>query len=764
MFSKKPAFVLSCIILITNYLPATNIQGKVMDENNEPIEFANIVLYSLPDSTLLTGTTTDSLGNFIFDEVPATANLLKVSSIGYKTRWFSIPFPEKILLQPDTNLLEEVNVFANRKIYTLSHNGLVAEVKGTILETLSNASEILSELPFISVDNGNYMVFGKGKPLIYVNNRPLINESELKQLLPKNIKNIEIITTPGAEYDATVGAVIKITTERIEGEGLSGHINLEGSKSRCYSKNGSALLNYHIRAWDFFCGISFNNAKNEDYQNTFQEVNLTNKNYSETFDFKYSNNMLGVWPRFGINYNPNPRHSVGLQYTAEIFSIKTDIDNHITMDSIDNFTASEIISNNNVKTNEQNLNAYYNGKFTDNFSLNIYANVVTGHKQDMQNSYDTKTPDDTIKNNYEKEYTLGAGKIVCNYDFSHSTISFGSEYTYTNIFQKNNINRNNLGIDNSNDHSIQNRKSFFSTYRGKYGKTGIGAGIRYENIDMDYYQKGIFNKDQSQLYNKFFPDFSLSYETHNCQYQLAYSRTIQYPSYYQLRSSITYLSPYVYETGNPYLKPQIDNNFTAMFSWKDIQGMILYVINENKIEPVPDIYEDKNIVIYSIANLSKIRNFNALISYTPTFGFWKPILEININRQWLQINNINYEKPLFLMEWNNAFQLKNNWTLRLNIKGNSSGNSGIQFLEPCGRIDFKISKSFLNKKLNIYAAIIDIFHSYNQNYKTNYSNIRIKEIGDFDSRYAYIALYYNFNAFQNKYKGQNATDEINRLK
>ncbi|HRS42229.1 MAG TPA: carboxypeptidase-like regulatory domain-containing protein, partial [Dysgonamonadaceae bacterium] len=86
MISKKFVFVVICIVLITNYLTATNIQGKVMDENQQPIEFANVVLYSLPDSSLVSGTITNKNGEFSLTANGTEKGFLKISFIGYETQ------------------------------------------------------------------------------------------------------------------------------------------------------------------------------------------------------------------------------------------------------------------------------------------------------------------------------------------------------------------------------------------------------------------------------------------------------------------------------------------------------------------------------------------------------------------------------------------------------------------------------------------------------------------------------------------------------
>ena len=110
-------------------------------------------------------------------------------------------------LQPNENILKEVIV--KEKTYLHTAKGIIANIASGPLSKLGNGLDVLSHLPFIINKNGNISVLGKGKPLIFINNRLVRNLSELNQINSSDIKRVEIITNPGAEYDATISAVDK---------------------------------------------------------------------------------------------------------------------------------------------------------------------------------------------------------------------------------------------------------------------------------------------------------------------------------------------------------------------------------------------------------------------------------------------------------------------------------------------------------------------------------------------------------------------------
>ena len=195
---KQTIIIAFATLFFSFGISAQNITGKVTDTENQPIEFANVALYSLPDSTLVTGTVTNTEGEFSLTPNGAKNAFLKISFIGYETQIVPATSGQNIVLQNDSKMLDEVVVKGSRKLYKIENGTIVASVKNTVLETLPNANEVIAQLPFLSGQDGSFTVFGKGTPIIYINNRLVRNSKELEQLSPSDIKNIQVITMPGA--------------------------------------------------------------------------------------------------------------------------------------------------------------------------------------------------------------------------------------------------------------------------------------------------------------------------------------------------------------------------------------------------------------------------------------------------------------------------------------------------------------------------------------------------------------------------------------
>ena len=234
------------------------IRGTVTDTDRNPIPFANVAIYSLPDSALISGTTTDQDGAFLLLADNNSPNaLLRVSFIGYETQTVPAQPEQTISLQPDTTLLNEVVVEGDLPRIRLRSDAVVATVQNTVLSKAGTANDVLKRLPAITGDNGDFSIFGKGKAKIYVNNRELRDVSELDLIASTDIREVEIVHNPGAGYDASVKAVIRIHTIRKTGDGLGFDIRSTYLQTENTDLRQQLNLNYRHKGWDIFGTIKY---------------------------------------------------------------------------------------------------------------------------------------------------------------------------------------------------------------------------------------------------------------------------------------------------------------------------------------------------------------------------------------------------------------------------------------------------------------------------------------------------------------------------
>lgn len=253
-------FSMMCLVVIAS--TAQSISGRVIDEQVQPMPFANVVLVNRADSAFITGAVTKDDGTFSIN-TDKQDGLLKVSSIGYITKYIDARQGNvgDIQMQPDTQMLGEVVVKGHVPQFQMGSEGFVTNVTNTPLSQIGTADDVLKHVPGIIAKDGVYEVFGKGSPIIYINGRKMRNKKELEQLKSTDIKSVELITNPGAKYDATVGAIVKIQTIRRAGDGFSIDTWGRWRQGHKAQKSASLDMNYRHNGLDIFTSLWVSKGK-----------------------------------------------------------------------------------------------------------------------------------------------------------------------------------------------------------------------------------------------------------------------------------------------------------------------------------------------------------------------------------------------------------------------------------------------------------------------------------------------------------------------
>ena len=239
--------------------PQVTVSGIVTDENKEAMPFVNVVLLSLPDSAFVQGTTTDADGRFRLEgNVPK--GTLQFSSVGYQTLYYTPSAQMNVQMQENATTLGEVAVKAMLPKTKLTGTSMVTSVQGTVLSQSGTALEMLAKVPGMMAKEDDVEVLGKGKPVIYINGRKMSDPRELKQLRSEEIQSVEVITNPGAQYDATVSSVVRIKTVRRQGDGFGYALNVGNSQDLIHGysdPNGGFNLRYRRKNLDLFGSLNY---------------------------------------------------------------------------------------------------------------------------------------------------------------------------------------------------------------------------------------------------------------------------------------------------------------------------------------------------------------------------------------------------------------------------------------------------------------------------------------------------------------------------
>lgn len=264
---------------------AQTITGKITDSAGQPVAFANVLLLSQADSSFVAGATSNGYGTFVI-ESNTTKGLLKVSRMGYTTRYLPCDTTGMgtIVLTEDSKMLSEVTVQGSGSIYRMNAEGLVATVQGSVLAKLGTLADVLNQLPFLNVQADAVQVLGRGAPLIYLNGRRLSHQKELAEIKASQVKQVQVILNPGSKYPSNVTSVVRITTIRAQGNGLSGMAQASARVNKRFSHDEYLSLNYRKGGLDIFGTMYYVHRHANQEQTNDLAFTHRSKNYRSLLD------------------------------------------------------------------------------------------------------------------------------------------------------------------------------------------------------------------------------------------------------------------------------------------------------------------------------------------------------------------------------------------------------------------------------------------------------------------------------------------------
>jgi len=769
----KHSILIISILLNALISQAQNLTGKITDVYEQPVAFANIILMET-DSTFITGTISDENG--IFELISPEKNaLLKITYIGYTDKVISVKPHQtetgNILLAENTQLLGEIIVKGLLPTTHIKGEAMVTHITGTILKKAGTAEDVLVKIPGIMQKGEDINVFGRGKPLVYINSREIHDLSELNQLTSENIRSVEVITNPGARYDKSVKAVIKIHTKKKadDGFGFGDRANISYNDKTSYKNQLD--LNYRRDKLDIAGMISYtdkyNWRKNEAIQNTYLE------NYTEQKMNTYQEiSSQQIIANTAVNYSLNPDQSFGGNYRYSRYP-NADMDMNIGTTIYEDHALVErstsLINTESPETYHE-ANAYYNGKVgTWNIDVNTTVlrnkETVTGLTQEKIHTAAAGDEENTVHTDTETRNTFYAAKMILSSSVFGGEISLGGEFTHT---LRTSLYENLEGIVENDDSKIKERLfSGFLEYSREINIVRVQAGLRFENVNFNYYKSGIYQDEQSKNYNHFFPSFSLSVPVKDIETQLSYTSDITRPIYEMLRNRIDYVNRYTYESGNPLLKPSTSHigAFKSSYKWLLLYADLQHIKNDFIFSSETYSTENPGIALLRQENAPSYNAMNLMVNAAPKIGNWSPQWSFEIYKQWYKVdapglpenNKLSLDRASLAIRWKNSLDLPAGFTLSADINWEGKTDRSNISYKATWWSEASLYKEFFNRRLTLLLQANDIFNTYRNKQMIYYGKIRTMSM---DQRYSWrsigLTVHYKFNIPASKYKGTGA--------
>ena len=770
------------------------LTGKVVDKDGEDMPFVNVVLLSLPDSAIVHGTVTDEQGMFSIS-ADISIGTLQLSMLGYET--VSLPVEEVrgqiIVMEEDMNMLGEAVVKGFMPKTKLTGNSMITTIQGTVLGNAGTAHEMLSKVPGMTQRDDKLEVIGKGAPVFYINGRKVQDVDELKSLHSDEIHNVEVITNPGAIYEATVSSVVRIRTIRRQGEGFG--FNLTGGNNqdlRYGYSDPAATLNFKYRrnSVDVFGMVNYADKNNVSISQPVQTSWFTNNGQlininQDSWWFSHNvNHDLNA--NLGLNWQISQNHSVGVRVeTRNNFNPTGDYRINNTVDFRNLASPSADYVDESVTEGSETMsmpyywtgNAYYNGQVG---KLNVDFNVdfVTRKNGQVADITEAGTRGKSqMRNEHESTSELWATKLVLSYPVWKGQLQAGTEMSF--VDRASCFTMTGYPLPSTDSDVNEKNVAGFVNYAFKLDRFGnLSAGLRYEHVGFDYVD--ILNPDQSltRYTDDLFPSISWSNQFGKFRTSLAYSSKVARPSYDRLNENINYMNSFSLEQGNSKLKNETIYEVSATVGYQWLNLFVAYERRDNTLTQGASLYNDEGVILMKHINLDQpLRNVAAFLSAAPTFGCYSPNWTLGIQRYFYSQTlmdpshpdgqrTLTAKKPVLFMDLNNAFRFKRSWQLEANLNVMTKGDMmQFAFLRNTYNLGLVVQKCWLkNDALCLRVSMSDVLQMRTTEMFLDNGYFQLHQTSSQNYHRLNVTLRYTFNSSNNKYKGSGAGKEAqNRM-
>lgn len=746
---------------------AQSITGKIVDEQGNAIQFANVAMLQSKDSVFVKGVVSDENGSFILN-TPHQNGIVKVTCIGYRTVFLNVTDDNLgvIVLKEESMTLGDVIVKSSLPKSKLKNGAVITTVAGSILEKTGNIYNLLDRIPNVTTQNGKINIFGIGEPVIYINGKKVRDNTELDRLNPDEISTVEVKQNPGAQYASNVKAVIRINTKKRTKDGF-------GFETRTFGKNDENSriggyeqlnINYQKKGLETFTVLKIKDAESSIKQDLVQNTYVDNV-WHQRNDIKGSIRNRQLYCGLGVNYQISNNSFIGASFNFNrmfnkaVSNIATTIykDYAFTEES-----ASDIAKPGNMSLASSNV--YYMGKIgivdinfnTDWLWDKDFSKVNT---LERYQEYGGDWQDKAVHTKTNTKNELFASKLTLTLPFGKGQLSFGGEYSNTNRNSSYDVQP--MGLLDKQDNRIkEGMASVFCDYTRKFGQLRVLAGIRYENTDFNYYEEGKRIPEQSKRYGNLLPSLSLSLPVGKTQMQLSYGATIKRPSYYDMRSGIGYDNRYTYESGNPFLVSEISRNINYMVSYKWLMAEGIYTHVSDPIVMLTQSYKDNpNIALIQNVNWKPYNRIGASLSASPKFGIWHPSLRFYFFKQWFDMETHGghgLDNPKITVRFDNTIDTKF-CTISLLLTAQTKGDDETSYMyRNYFSSNLSIYKSFLKGKMVVFFYANDLLGTGNMHSKMYSGSMREIIHHDYSISEYSLTIRYRFNVAKKKYKGTGA--------
>lgn len=786
-------------LLFNDAQAQTSIYGKVTDNEGALITSADIVLMTLPDSSIIKADVTDSAGKYKIQCDIKTSLLARISAVGCADAFFVIDsfagenIERDIKMALIANKLNDVTVVAAQPLLERKPDRIVFNVATSVASIGVDAYDALRKAPGVRVSDNGVGIVGKSTVSVMINERLVRlsgNELEafLRTISAENIIKIEVITTPPARYDAQGNAgIINIVTKKSTKNGFNGDIGIGYQQRTKGSEKFSENLNFRHNKLNVYNTGTTNNFN-------FYSTQNTTASYATQVQHQYftqKNSPLYNRYEIGIDYNLKPGNVIGILYTIG------STDRHtgqyynapvtdIASGMVDSTLRTDAIEREKALRNVLNLNYEWQIDSTGK-KLNVDADYFTRTENDSRDfSSETFLPGGYFARPTMYNRTLGKQKVgivslkadmVLPIDFAE--ISFGAKASSVHTYSNNRFSSL-KGSDYIPDMSKTNEFDYRENTEALYASAVRSSG----QFEMQLGLRGEYTQTRgvsytlaqtvTRQYFQLFPTGYLQYSPNEDNiFNLNYSRRIDRPSFEEMNPFRSYGSGTSYESGNPFLQPSFSNNIELSYTLQSKYTVTAFTeLVHNFYTRVSKVDVLNNTFYYTADNAGDAINtgLSASMVFSPV-KWWET--NIQAAGYYNKITSSYYNSQA-LANGTGAFSFQTDNTFSCNKAKTIIASAGFSYTSR-QQDDFDIQSSFytveagarmlfFDKKLTFAMNVFDVFRSEKYHFVNQYNGV--VQDNYFDAQCLRLSLNWKFGNNKLKAKRDRPTDteEIRRSK
>lgn len=399
--------------------------------------------------------------------------------------------------------------------------------------------------------------------------------------------------------------------------------------------------------------------------------------------------------------------------------------------------------------------------------LNLdYANNNNDYRQNTSETTNRLATETQSKG--RSTLDIYAGKLAFGYDLvSGVDISWGLEYNH--ISGSGRISTNSSSVPSSDYENKEDKYAIYAELNAQIGNFGVNGGIRYEDLVSDYDDHIDKDGNVHRHYRNIYPSLSLSHSANGWSNTLSFSSRTTRPSFRQLSNSSYYANEFMYQRGNPLLKPS--NSYIVQ--WRTGYKFLNFSASYTQVDDYisTDFYVPERTatqVVSSYSNFDKIQYFKASLTLQKAIAWWRPSFTIGLNQPFFHYEfrgeKMSYNKAQVYFLANQYFTLPKSYLLSVYYYLNSGGNQGAVELKSFQMLNMGLQKSFFDGKLSVSLNARDIFHTMKYKETERIRNLLFRQTEDYCLWNYSISLIYRLNKNKAKYRGKTSIrEELERL-